>query len=122
MLIGDSAHLVDPVTGEGIGNAIYSGWIAAEQAEKCLQEDNYSKDFMHDYDVRVERVLGAEMKLSYKLQRLLAYPSLLNFFANKLSRNNGRLIDVLSKMYLDFELRKKLVNPLFWFRMVFDRK
>lgn len=120
MLIGDAAHLVDPLTGEGIGNAIYSGWIAAEQAEKCFAENNFSAAYMKDFDVRVKRVLGAEMKLSYQLQRLLAYPRLLNFFANRLY-NSKKLMDVLSRMYTDFDLRKQLVNPIFWMKLIFKK-
>jgi len=119
-LIGDAGHLIDPLTGEGIGNAIYSGWIAAEQTEKCFAENNFSATYMKDYDVRVKRVLGTEMKLSYQLQRLLAYPRLLNFFANRLY-NSKKLMDVLSRMYTDFDLRKQLVNPIFWMKLIFKR-
>jgi len=39
LLIGDAGHLIDPLTGEGIGNGIYSGYIAAELAQKCLEKD-----------------------------------------------------------------------------------
>jgi len=120
MLIGDAGHLIDPLTGEGIGNAIYSGWIAAEQAEQCFAQKDFSADFMKAYDARVKRVLGAEMRLSYQLQRLLAYPWLLNFFAKRLY-NSRKLMDVLSRMYTDFELRKQLVNPIFWFKLITKR-
>lgn len=120
MLVGDAGHLIDPVTGEGIGNAIYSGWIAAEQAGKCFATGDFSAAFMRDYDVRVARVLGAEMKLSYQLQKLLAYPWLLNFFANRL-HHRRRLMDALSRMYLDFEFRKQLVSPVFWAKLLLGR-
>jgi geranylgeranyl reductase family protein len=120
MLVGDAGHLVDPLTGEGIGNAIYSGWIAAELAEKCFEQNNFSASFMKAYDKRVNRVLGVEMKLSYQLQRLLAYPWLLNIFAKKLN-GSKKLMDILSRMYTDFELRKQLVNPVFWVRVIAGR-
>lgn len=120
MLIGDAGHLIDPLTGEGIGNAIYSGWIAAEQAEKCFAENNFSAKFMKAYDVRIKRVLGQEMKLSYTLQRMLAYPWLLNFFGRFIN-GNRKLLDIISRMYTDFELRKQLVNPFFWVKLVFKK-
>lgn len=120
MLVGDAGHLIDPLTGEGIGNAIYSGWIAAELAEKCFEQNNFSAAFMKAYDKRVNRVLGVEMKLSYQLQRLLAYPWLLNIFAKKLN-GSKKLMDILSRMYTDFELRKQLVNPVFWVRVIAGR-
>lgn len=120
MLVGDAGHLVDPLTGEGIGNAIYSGFIAAEQIEKCFQEQNFSAAFMKAYDARVDRVLGSEMRLSYQLQRMLRYQWLANILASWISKNH-KLLDVISRMYTDFKLRKQLVNPVFWFRLIFKK-
>ena len=117
MLVGDAGHLIDPLTGEGIGNAIYSGFIAAEQAQKCLELNDFSAGFMKAYDQRVARVLGSEMKLSYKLQRMLRYPWLTNRLANWISRNQW-LVELISRMYTDLELRKQLVNPLFWIKLL----
>ncbi|MCB9285521.1 MAG: geranylgeranyl reductase family protein [Lewinellaceae bacterium] len=117
LLVGDAGHLIDPLTGEGIGNAIYSGFIAAEQAQKCLETDDYSASFLKAYDQRVARVLGSEMKLSYQLQRMLRYPWLTNTLANWISRHHW-LVELISRMYTDLELRKQLVNPLFWGRVL----
>ncbi|HFA52087.1 MAG TPA: geranylgeranyl reductase family protein [Bacteroidetes bacterium] len=120
MLVGDAGHLVDPLTGEGIGNAIYSGYIAAEQAQQCFEKNDFSADFMRAYDVRVERVLGKEMQLSYRLQRLMARPWLVNLSANWVSKNRT-LIDVISQMYADMEVRKKALNPLFWLKLMMGK-
>lgn len=117
MLVGDAAHLIDPFSGEGIGNAIYSGFIAAEQAVQCFEQENFSAKFLKAFDVRVARVLGTEMKLSYQLQRLLRYPRLANFLANFVARNRN-LLDLISKMYTDFALRKQLINPIFWVKVL----
>ncbi len=118
MLVGDAGHLVDPLTGEGIGNAFYSGFIAAEQAEKCLQEQNFSASYLQAYDVRVARVLGSEMRLSYRLQKMLMYPRIVNLIANIIA-SNKKIINVISGMYNDFDLREQLVKPIFWVKMWF---
>lgn len=117
MLVGDAGHLIDPLTGEGIGHAFYSGFIAAEQAAECIEAEQYDAAYMNAYDVRVKRVLGMEMKLSHQLQNLMKpqYVPLVNFFASILS-GNKKFIDILSRMYNDLEYRKQLVNPLFWIR------
>ena len=115
MLVGDAGHLIDPLTGEGIGNAIYSGFIAAEQAQKCLETGDFSAAFMKAYDQRVARVLGSEMKLSYQLQRMLRYPWLTNTLAGWIARHPW-LTELISQMYTDLELRKQLVKPGFWIR------
>ena len=116
MLVGDAGHLIDPLTGEGIGNAFYSGIIAAEQAEVCLREQNFSKDFLISYDVRIQRVLGSEMKLSYKMQQIGGNHLLLNFVSN-IIHGNRKILDYFSAMYTDFDLREQLVKPWFWIKM-----
>lgn len=121
MLLGDAGHLIDPLTGEGIGNGMYSGWIAAEQAIECLKRERFDKSFMNAYDIRIKRVLGSELKLSYTLQRIMVHKWLINFLANRL-HNSYRLREILTKMYVDLELRKKLISPLFWFKLVLNIK
>ena len=116
MLVGDAGHLVDPMTGEGIGNAFYSGFIAAEQAVECLAQQNFSAEFLQAYDVRVARVLGSEMKLSYRLQRFISFPWVANLMGYVISKNQ-KTIQVLSNMYTDFSLREQLAKPLFWIKM-----
>ncbi len=121
MLIGDAGHLIDPLSGEGIGNAIYSGVIAAELAQQCFEKNDFSAKFMEAYDVRVARVLGKEMEISYRLQQMMARPWLVNFLANVAARNRG-LIDTISKMYTDMDVRKKALNPLFWGKILMGKK
>ncbi|PHN04154.1 NAD(P)/FAD-dependent oxidoreductase [Flavilitoribacter nigricans] len=121
VLVGDAGHLVDPITGEGIGNACYSGFIAAELAEKCVQENDFSAARLQAYDIRVARVLGSEMALSYRLQKLLAYPRVVNFMARVVA-GNQRMMQVLSRMYADFDLRLELARPWFWIKMFFTGK
>ncbi len=120
MLVGDAAHLIDPLTGEGIGNAFYSGFIAAEHAAECLKKRDFSAMFMKAYDQRVQRVLGSEMHLSYRMQKAGFYPILLNTLASIIS-GNRKILDFFSKMYTDFQLREQLVRPWFWIRMVFKK-
>lgn len=121
MLVGDAGHLIDPLSGEGIGNAIYSGFIAAEQAAMCFEKKNFSASFLKQYDERVARVLGAEMRISYQLQKLMSRMWLVNFSA-KLVARNPNLIYTISDMYADLSLRQKAMNPLFWFKMMLGKK
>ncbi|MEZ5043061.1 MAG: geranylgeranyl reductase family protein [Saprospiraceae bacterium] len=116
MLVGDAGHLVDPMTGEGIGNAFYSGFIAAEQAQECLKQNDFSAEILKAYDARIARVLGSEMKLSYQLQKFISFPWVANVMGYIISRNQ-KTIMVLSHMYTDFKLREQLAKPLFWVKM-----
>jgi geranylgeranyl reductase family protein len=120
MLVGDAAYIIDPFTGEGIGNAIYSGAIAAKQAAACLEADNFSEEVMMAYDESVYRVLGPELKLSYKLQQLVKYPRLFNWLM-KMGMRNKQLRDVISSMFYEVDLRKKLTKPSFYVKLLLNR-
>ena len=121
MLVGDAACLVDPLTGEGIGNAVYSGFIAADQAEKCLKANNFTADFMKDHDTRVWRVMGPELKFSYRLSRLGRYPFIFNFLLWLASRN-AQVSEVVYSMFNNTDLSKKIYSPTFWFKMLINAK
>lgn len=72
MLAGDAAALIDPLTGEGIGEAIASGRFAGWQAIKCFKENNFSADFMKDYDQNVYSKFWKSHYKSYLVQRLIS--------------------------------------------------
>ncbi len=118
MLVGDAAHLIDPLSGEGIGNSIYSGFMAAEQAVNCLETGDFSAEFMKAYDARVDRVLGAEMRTSYRLQKMMARPWIVNVISGWVAKKPS-LIYLISDMYSDLQLRKKVLNPVFWVKSLF---
>lgn len=121
MLLGDAGHLVDPLTGEGIGNAFYSGFIAAEQVVQCLEDQRFDAAYLKAYDARVDRVLRAEMRLSYQLQRIMQVQWLTNMITGFIA-SNPKIIELLCRMYTDFDLRKQLVRPWFWLKMWLGRK
>ena len=87
LLVGDAASLIDPFSGEGIGNAMLSGKLAAEQVIDSFKIKNFSAEKLSNYDTQLMKVIGKEMKLRYKAQQLLAkYPFLLDIIF-KLSKN-----------------------------------
>jgi geranylgeranyl reductase family protein len=120
MLVGDAGYFVDPFTGEGIGNAMYCGMYAANQAIKCLDKNDFSAKMMQQYDVDIYRVLGQELQLSRKLQLLLNYPFIFNGFA-KLATRNKKIGELMSSMFFDMDLREKLLSPKFLFNLLLNR-
>ena len=86
MLTGDAASLIDPISGDGIGNAMLSGKLAAEQAVRCFEQSNYTADNMKGYNNALIKAIGKELQTRYKAQRTLSkMPALLDlvFFAGK---------------------------------------
>lgn len=71
MLAGDAASLIDPISGEGIGNAMFSGRQAALHALQCFKHNDFSAAYMQQYDDAVWSELGKELTLHYRGQKLL---------------------------------------------------
>lgn len=71
MLCGDAAHLIDPLTGEGIGQAMASGRFAGWKAIACFQKDNFTADFMKSYDKQVYDKFWTSHRKSYLLQKYI---------------------------------------------------
>ena len=120
LLTGDATFLIAPFTGEGVGNALYSGYIAANQAAKSLQTNDFSAKALAAYDKEVNRVMGPELRMSHRLQRLIHYPRLVNLLV-KISIRNKQLKELLSCKFFGAELRKKLATPSFYFKLLLNR-
>jgi flavin-dependent dehydrogenase len=120
LLTGDAAFLIDPFTGEGIGNALYSGRIAANQAAKALEANDFSAAALAAYDKEVYRVMGPELRISHRLQKLVKYPWLFNLLV-KISIRNKQVKELLSCMFYEVDLRKKLAQPSFYIKLLLNR-
>ena len=120
MLVGDAASLIDPFSGEGIGNAMKSGMIAAQIAEKCLLANDFSDNFIGQYDIEVYNKLWSELNLSRKMQQLVNYPKLFNLVVIKANKNKV-LRETIICMFDDLDLREKLKQPSFYFKLLFSK-
>jgi geranylgeranyl reductase family protein len=121
MLTGDAACLIDPFSGEGIGNALYSGMLAAAAIQQAKEQNNYSAAYLKAaYDDVVYKRIGDELKISATLQRLCKYPWLFNFVVNKAYKSPS-LRNTISCMFTDMDLREQLSKPSFYFKILFNR-
>jgi len=120
VLTGDAASLIDPFTGEGIGNAMVSGLVASRVIKKAVEADDFSAAALKQYDEDLYKKLWAELKLSHYLQILTSKPGLLNFVIGKASRSK-ELRATLSCMFENVDIRKKLTNPIFYLKILFNR-
>src|SRR6056297_224282 len=117
LLLGDAAILIDPFTGEGIGNAMVSGEKAAEWAGYAKSFNDYSAAHLKGYEEAVLSYLEDELKLSHAMQRLGNFKWLLNTVIRKASRSH-ELADAISAMFDDESQRRKLISPLFYLRVL----
>lgn len=120
LLLGDAGSLIDPFSGEGISHAMVSGRHAADWAGRALAAGNFTPGFLKGYDAAVYNRLWQELRLSRAMQRLLNYPWLFNFVANR-AANNPTLAETISNMFLDLDLRQRLRQPSFYLKLLLGR-
>ncbi len=120
LLVGDAGSLIDPFTGEGIGNAMASGILAAEVTREALKEKNYSRDFLSRYNDGLYRRIGSELKVSQTIQRLLKFPKLINFVIGR-AAHSKELQHLLSCMLSEADIRIKFRSPMFYLKLLFNR-
>lgn len=121
LLTGDAASLVDPFSGEGIGNALFSGMLAAEAIIKAATANDYSGAFLKQhYDNELYRRILSELRTSAALQRLCRYPWLFNFVVNK-ARKSISLQKTISGMFANLDLRDQLRRPSFYFKILMNK-
>ena len=72
MLCGDAAHMINPLSGGGIVNAMKSGRLAAETTVAALRSGNTSARALESYYARWMRLLGDDHVRFYRVKEALA--------------------------------------------------
>ncbi len=99
LLCGDAASLIDPATGEGIGNAMWSAQMAAKHAIKAFQAENFSDAALNEYSKELHSKLAKELRQKYWAQKLIAdRPWLLNWLIGRAGKN-GLIAWLIKKVF-----------------------
>ena len=72
VLCGDAAHMINPLSGGGIVNAMKSGRLAAETTVAALRSGNASASALESYHARWMRLLGDDHVRFYRVKEALA--------------------------------------------------
>ncbi len=120
LLTGDAAGLIDPFTGEGIGNALRSGRFAADHIQKCFVKNDFSGKFNLEYDQYVYQKMWRELRISRGIQKLLNYPFLFNYVIKK-AQKNPSLKKLLTSMLDDVDIKEELLSIKFYVKLLFNK-
>ena len=119
MLLGDAAGIIDPFTGEGIGNAMLSAKYAIKVLKEAIDSKDTGEKSLSAYDKMLWDEIGPELGISTNLQKLARSKFLLNFVINRASRNEN-LKDIIGGMLANEVARGDLTNPLFYYKILFS--
>jgi flavin-dependent dehydrogenase len=120
MRVGDAAALVDPFTGEGIGNAMLSGGLAGRQAVASLRVDRTDATALAAYDEELYRRIEPELRLSTRLLTIIRVPGLFDLLAARYARS-PLLQETLNGVFGDRKLLDRLSRPGFYLRLLLGR-
>ncbi|MBI20106.1 MAG: hypothetical protein CMB73_05975 [Euryarchaeota archaeon] len=103
-LVGDAASLVDPFSGEGIGNALLSGKLASDH---IIQGKPYQ-----DYQKEIWEILGPELTNSLRMQNMSRKKWLINWFVGKAGKK-PEIQEMMTEMIASKETQENLHSPIF---------
>lgn len=115
LIAGDAARVVDPLTGGGIYNAMFTGRLAAEVAADCIGKGDLSKKALMVYDKtwRTSR-MGKAIERNYHIKEyLIKQPDeKLNEIIHSVSKLNLREFSTLTLIKELIRINPRLVLEL----------
>lgn len=117
LLTGDAASLINPLSGEGIANAIRSGRIAADHLRLAFARDSFSAAFNRAYDKEVYHRMWSELQLNYWIQLAMRRPRLCNFIVKRAIGNPSVQEMVLSGFSID-KIKSRMRSPGFYLNLL----
>ena len=115
IIAGDAARVVDPLTGGGIYNAMFTGRLAAETAADCIGRGDVSKKALMAYDKawRASK-MGKAIERNYHIKEyLIRQPDTkLNEIIHSVSNINLREFSTLSLIKEIIKVNPKLMLEL----------
>ncbi|MDD4136465.1 MAG: NAD(P)/FAD-dependent oxidoreductase [Methanoregula sp.] len=115
IIAGDAARVVDPLTGGGIYNAMYTGRLAAETAADCIGKGDISKKALMVYDKtwRASK-MGKSIERNYHIKEYLIKQSddKLNEIIHSVSKLNLKEFSTLTLVKEIIRVNPKLMLEL----------
>ena len=96
--VGDSSGFIDPLTGEGVYNALLSGHLLCES----IKNHNNLGDALNDYRITKSRVQFQKKLLNIIFQNVIKKPLLCHYIAKFLSKKSSRanyFVGIIGNIY-----------------------
>lgn len=113
LIAGTAALLVDPLTGEGIGNAMLSGELAAQQILQAFKINDFSATHLKNYDKKIKAKLKMEFLRNSLILACFRKKSRINKGIKKAAVHSHFREDA-EQMLIHNRMRWNLLNPLWY--------
>ena len=117
MLLGDAAGLIDPFTGEGIGNALLSAKLTSQFFDSQEHAGGFPADQAAAYMEALWGDLGNELSNSYRLQGMVKRKRLMSWFVRRASKK-PKIGEILTEMIASKESQENLYSKWFLFKTI----
>jgi len=122
LLTGDAAGFADPLSGEGIGTAMQSGWIAADCAANALRHGIPARLASVAYASSCRREIVWNLGLAHLVQSILLRPpfgsteQILDAFVEK-AQGNPRMARALARLIIGDLSRTAFLDARNWAKL-----
>jgi digeranylgeranylglycerophospholipid reductase len=97
LLVGDSAGMVSPLSGEGIYYGMHAGKIAADTIKKALETNDFSQKHLDQYHRDWNKVFGKELRdLSFFALMALKLPERMVYYG----AHDDKLCEIFADLFL----------------------
>ncbi|MCH2308056.1 MAG: NAD(P)/FAD-dependent oxidoreductase, partial [SAR202 cluster bacterium] len=97
LLVGDSAGMVSPLSGEGIYYGMHAGKIAIDTIKKALETGDYSQKHLDQYHRDWNKVFGKELRdLSFFALMALKLPERMVYYGTR----DEKLCEIFADLFL----------------------
>lgn len=115
VLVGDAAHHINPLTGEGIEYAMEGGMMAADVLSGALEDDDMSASRLGEYEDRWRAAFMPDFNDSIWIRGMMERQFLVNLLVRR-ARRKRELADTLAGLIANMLPKGDLNSGLKWLR------
>jgi len=118
LFTGDSAYLANPFTGEGVGNAIRSGRIAASHVKQSFEENRFDTKFNKQFNKEINKKIIKESRAYLFIQYFFGKSRLKNYLIKRYKYSPFFKIYV-HDTFNNYKKIYGLLNPVVIYKILF---
>jgi geranylgeranyl reductase family protein len=112
LVAGEAAGLVNPLNGEGIGTAMFSGELAAKHAQAALAAGVFTRAQLRGYATDLEKNIGRNHAIFRFLQKLVGWPWVMNRIVQR-AGHDREFAQILFEVIVELKPPRQLLSAGF---------